>query len=137
MVGRRSERQWKWVRDNHQPVDRVRQAGQLVMRWLGPERIRAASQLSRVLGIIGGRVDGEFREHCTLGSLSGGVLTILVDDESLVLAMRLRWLLVLREVLTEGCRGLRVVDLRFAAGRGELAFPASSGQSIQEGAWSE
>jgi len=131
-MGLGDNRRWEWLWRNRQPVDRVRRVGELTARWLGPDRVRAAGRLARLLGVVGERVDREFREHCTLGSLSGGVLTILVDDECLVSALRLRWLLVLREVLAKQDRGFRVVDIRFAAGRGDLTFPASSGQSVQE-----
>jgi hypothetical protein len=65
------------------------------------------------------------------------VLTILVDDESLVCGMRLEWFLPLRELIGERCRGFHVRDIRFEAGRSELTMvgpEVCSDQGIREGA---
>ena len=127
-----AERQWKWLQYNHQPNDRTRQVGSLAAGWLSEKRIRAARRLSGILEVVGACVDAEFRQCCSLGSLVGGVLTILVDDESRVYALRLRWLLALRSALAQGCRGSHVAEIKFAVGRGELAFPAGLGGDESE-----
>jgi hypothetical protein len=112
------------VRHNRRPTDASVAVGDLAAQWLGQNRFRAAERLCQLVRLVGQRVDCEFRQHCSLGSAKAGVLSILVDDESLVQAMRLRWLLVLRDLLDEHHRGGHVTEIRFSAGRGELSFPA-------------
>lgn len=63
------------------------------------ERARRWTSSTAVHAAVTEVVDQEFLDHCTIGPVQGGVLTILVDDTRLVYAFRWRWVLHLVEHL--------------------------------------
>ena len=132
-----TQRQLGWVCRNRQPVARSAPIGHVARRLLEGLCTSKAGHLSELQQVIGTTTDALFRRHCTLGPLRHNVLTILVDDESLVCGMRLEWFLPLRELIGERCRGFHVGDIRFEAGRSELTMvgpEVGSDQGIREGA---
>jgi hypothetical protein len=96
--------------------------GEVASEVLAARPVAEAARLGRLCEVVARGTDGEFREHCTLGGVSHGVLTVLVDDESWVTPMRLQWHTELGKLLSGGCRDFHVSDIRFAAGRGQLRF---------------
>jgi len=122
------ERQLRWVWKNcHQsPASRRRineqRIGKVAAELFDEGGVVRARWLTRLQRAIASGTDDEFRNHCSLEGLQAGVLVILVDNESLVQVMRIRWLLSLRELLAEQCRGLRITEIRFRQGRGGLSL---------------
>ncbi len=135
-MGSITKEQLGWACRNRQPVTRSAPLGEITRRLLEGLSTSKAGHLSELQRVIGATTDDLFRRHCTLGPLRHNVLTILVDDESLVCGMRLDWFLPLRESIGERCRGFHVGDIRFEAGRSELTMVGPeicSDQEICEG----
>ena len=131
-----NEQQIAWVRRNREPARLGGRVGQVAAGILEGVSSSTAGRLSQLQQVIGGGTDQTFRQHCTLGSLRNNVLTILVDQESLVSVMRLEWFLPLRELIAEQCRGFHLGDIRFGLGRSELSVvgpEAGSGRWEGEG----
>lgn len=126
-----NEQQIAWVKRNREPVRLGGCLGQVAAGILEGVSSSTAGHLSQLQRVIGAGTDQAFRRHCTLGSLRNNVLTILVDQESLVCAMRLRWFSALGELIGKQCRGFHVSDIRFQVGCSELTLgsvkTASSG----------
>ena len=112
--------QLAWIQRGRQPVGRVACLGDASGQVLEGLSSSAAGHLSELQRVIGAATDDTFRRHCTLGALRGGVLTVFVDSESLVMCLRVEWLLRLRELIAEQCRSFHVSDIRFAVGRSDL-----------------
>ncbi|MCP4249563.1 MAG: DUF721 domain-containing protein [bacterium] len=121
MDGRR-ERQCTWVGRNHQPTRFVHRLGPVVTDWLTRQSPNQVNRLAELRRLIEGHVDAAFRRCCSLGWFERGVLTVLVDDEALTQAMRIRWVMPLQELLARECKRFHVADIRFAVGRGEVGF---------------
>ena len=117
-----NEKRLGWVRDNRQPHDRVARVGALLTDVRDGGTVARARRLQQLREVIAAGTDAEFRRHCTLGEVSGGVVTILVDQESRVLPMRLDWHTRLAEWLATRRCGVRVGQIRFAQGEGGLVF---------------
>lgn len=59
----------------------------------------SASLAERVAQALADTVDDTFRSHCRVAGVAGGTLTIHVDSVTRVYAMRMTWVLVIRERL--------------------------------------
>ena len=118
----RRERQWGWVGRNHQPARRVQPLGPVATGWLARQSPNRANRLAELRNLIERYVDAAFRRYCSLGRFERGVLTVLVDDEALTQAMRIRWVMPLQELLARECKSFHVANIRFAVGRSEVGF---------------
>lgn len=76
--------------------------------------------------MVAGLVDEDFATHCSLGSVRDGVLTVLVRDESLVYAYRVRWTLEILDGIRAACPRSRIRRVRFV--KGDPASGAASGR---------
>jgi len=132
-----NERQLAWVQQNRVPGGRAERVGRTANRVLDGMCTSTVGHLTQLQRVIGAGADEEFRNHCTLGSLRRNVLTVLVDQESLVSAMRLEWFSALGELIATQCRGFYVGDIRFQLGRSELAFncPEPNGRRHEGQHW--
>ncbi|MCH7812425.1 MAG: DUF721 domain-containing protein [Planctomycetes bacterium] len=90
--------------------------------WLARQSPNRANRLAELRNLIERYVDAAFRRYCSLGRFERGVLTVLVDDEALTQAMRIRWVMPLQELLARECKSFHVANIRFAVGRSEVGF---------------
>lgn len=125
-----NQRQLAWAYQNRRPAREDRRVGELAGQVLEGVRSSTAGHLAHLQQVIGAGTDREFREHCTLGSLRGNALTILVDQESLVSAVRLKWLYPLRDLISKQCGGFHVEDIRFKWGRSELTLVCQEDSAV-------
>lgn len=109
-------RQLGWIVRNRTWTVRTRLIGVSVEKLIERERKRIGP--ATVYKAVGEIVDEEFFRHCALGSVEGGVLTILVQDVRLVYAMRLQWRLLLLNHLRGKWASSRVREVRFACADG-------------------
>ncbi|MCH8966278.1 MAG: hypothetical protein IID43_01245 [Planctomycetes bacterium] len=107
-------KQLDWIVGNRRKFRHSTPVGSWAMRVL--ERARPRTSPATVHAAVTDVVDQEFLDHCTIGPLQGGVLTILVDDARLVYAFRWRWVLHLIEHLQAKHPGIGVQKVCFTTG---------------------
>ena len=106
-------RQQMWVVRNRRSRIRAVPAVDLAERFMKQACDRAQFASDSVRRCVEATVDEEFIEHCTVGTVRAGVLTILVDDERLVYTLRMCWERRLLETLRRQCPSWRVSGVRF------------------------
>jgi len=111
-----------WVQRNRGRPQKAIRAGVAAERLENLLRKRNANVSDSVLRVLGELVDIEFRQHCRIGDICGGVLTIYVDRPELVYLMSIRWSLRLRERLLDACRMVFIDKVAFEVGHGGLAL---------------
>jgi len=121
-----NESQLRWVQKNRQVAERLVRVGELASEFLQVGSVVDAACLARVRELLVCCTDEDFRRHCSLGPVRSGVLTVLVDSESRVQEMRLRWLMPLREMLAARLRDFCVSGIRFVQGEGGLCLQRSA-----------
>ncbi len=104
-------RQLGWIAHNRKRAVRTKLIGTTIEKLIERERKRIGP--ATVYKAVGEVVNEEFFRYCALGSVEGGVLTILVQDVRLVYPMRLQWRLTLIEHLRGKWASSRVRDVRF------------------------
>ncbi|UCE62078.1 MAG: DUF721 domain-containing protein [Phycisphaerales bacterium] len=101
------EEELTWVQRNRARRPSERQAGQVMETLVVRECTDAFERCGELARALAGYVDDDFRRHCRLAGVSRGVLTINVDEPSLLYAMRMRWEGVLGDAVRRcGRRGV-------------------------------
>lgn len=119
------ERQLRHVQGNRAPRSLGTKLGRLAASLLDRLDTKAAHHLERVVCVLSSHTDGFFCEHCTVGPLQNGILTIQVDDVSSVAAIRLEWGDKLPPIIAGNCPRLHLSGgIRFKAGRDGLPLCA-------------
>jgi hypothetical protein len=122
-VGKITRNQLQWVGRNRQPATREELLGAVAGRQLRAESVKRSKDVTALLQLIGRWTDDDFRARCCLGGFSNGVLTILVEHDTLVAPMRRAWTVALMDVLANEYRGAHVADIHFSPGRSDVGFP--------------
>jgi hypothetical protein len=120
------DRRLEWVKTNRAPRNATPRVGAFITGFVDSALKQHGAERSQLAAILAGGVDEEFRRHCRLGEVRGGMLIIQVDEPGLVSAMRLAWGSRLLAVLREhGARqGVRRVSFEF----GRSGAPLDGGQ---------
>lgn len=112
-----TDRRLTWVARNRVRADRTRRAGELIGAAVLEAKRPDGGAMEIVAKALGGRVDEEFRRHCRIAAVRGGLLHIHVDAPSLVSAMRTRWRSVICEALRTTGREVTAREVVFGFGR--------------------
>ena len=110
------EEQLRWVMRSRSRPDRARHAGTVISRMSKEKWGADVDRLAGAAMSIGALGDDEFRTHCSLAGMNGGVLTINVDDPVRVSEMRHRWLDPLRRAVSGRGKGTRIRTVVFTLG---------------------
>ena len=106
-----------WVARNRQIASRAAPIG----RCVGDRRERLIAR-RMIRSCVAAFVDDEFRAHCVLGEVDRAKVVILADSSSTQVAMRLKWLMGLREHLVRTCRAFGSRQIVFRVGEGDDRF---------------
>ncbi len=118
MKGNRSRLQQ--IQRNHTKLETCVRAGTLAEQWIVSLSQKETCAARAIAMVLAEAVDSPFRQHCRVGNVCRGVLTIYVDPPELVYPMRMHWLFRLKERLHSCYRAAPVSRIIFEAGRDGL-----------------
>lgn len=122
-MGKFTRNQLQWVGRNRRPAAREELLGKVAERQLQAQSVTRSKDVALLLELIGRWTNDDFRAHCTFGGFSSGVLTILVEHDTLVAPTRRNWTIALKDTLSNEFRGAYVADIKFSPGRSDMTFP--------------
>ena len=116
-----------WVQKNCERYAHVHAVGRLTRRLVEDVAMVEDAEASELASALAPAVDGQFRRHCRIRGIRGGVLVVNVDQVGLVCPMRLRWSRCLGRFLSGERRWCSVRQVRFELGNvGKCVVEAQS-----------
>ncbi len=117
------DRQLEWVQQNRTRRSRVRTVASAIARLA--ERVESNDVVLShdVAAALVETVDNDFRQHCRVGQINRGTLTICVQDAGFLYAMRMQWATPILACLRQRSLRQNVSKVVFEASLGGVRWP--------------